>query len=251
MAEDVDKDAAEEEKEMAGADGAEGVEEKDEAEPAGGTDAPGTDAPGTETGGTDAAPDDGAPAGEEAAPGTDEASSETGGDEGAEEGAEEDSVVDDDVWAAALKEAEAAGSAGGEGGPEVSDGAESAGNGAGAPAAGGAAAEASAAPPVETKPADFAELRGNSSEALANMDMILDIPVTVSVELGRAEMIIKDILQLGQGSVVELEKLAGEPMEILVNGRLVARGEVVMVEEKFGVRLTDIISPTERVKRLA
>jgi flagellar motor switch protein FliN/FliY len=72
----------------------------------------------------------------------------------------------------------------------------------------------------------------------------------ISVELGRTRMLINDLLQLGQGSVVELEKLAGEPMEIFVNSRLIARGEVVVVNEKFGVRLTDIISPSERVRQL-
>ncbi len=82
------------------------------------------------------------------------------------------------------------------------------------------------------------------------IDFLLDIPLEITVELGRTRMLIKDLLQLGQGSVVELEKLAGEPMEILVNNRLVARGEVVVVNEKFGVRLTDIISPTERIKQL-
>jgi flagellar motor switch protein FliN/FliY len=84
----------------------------------------------------------------------------------------------------------------------------------------------------------------------SNLDFILDIPLEVSVELGRAKMLISDLLQLGQGSVIELTKLAGEPMEILVNQKLVARGEVVVVNEKFGVRLTDIISPAERVKQL-
>src|SRR5512135_3521906 len=78
----------------------------------------------------------------------------------------------------------------------------------------------------------------------ANLDFILDIPLEVSVELGRTKMLISDLLQLGQGSVIELTKLAGEPLEILVNQKLVARGEVVVVNEKFGVRLTDIISPT-------
>ncbi|MFQ5427405.1 MAG: flagellar motor switch protein FliN [Thermodesulfobacteriota bacterium] len=141
-------------------------------------------------------------------------------------------AVTDDIWAEALKEA-----------GETEAGAEP---------------EVAAEPPEEAsaladaaEPADFRELTGSGTGALANMDMILDIPVTISVELGRSEMMIKDILQLGQGSVVELEKMAGEAMEILVNGRLVARGEVVMVNEKFGVRLTDIISPSERVKRLA
>lgn len=83
-----------------------------------------------------------------------------------------------------------------------------------------------------------------------NLDFILDIPLKVSVELGRAKVIIKDLLQLGQGSVLELDKLAGEPLEVLVNGKLVARGEVVVVNEKFGIRLTDIISPLERIETL-
>ena len=83
-----------------------------------------------------------------------------------------------------------------------------------------------------------------------DLDFILDIPLEVSVELGRTRMLINDLLQLGQGSVVELTKLAGEPMEIFVNGRLFARGEAVVVNEKFGVRLTDVISPAERIKSL-
>lgn len=83
-----------------------------------------------------------------------------------------------------------------------------------------------------------------------NLDFILDIPLKVSVELGRTTLVIKDLLQLGQGSVLELDKLAGEPLEILVNGKLVAKGEVVVVNEKFGIRLTDIISPIERIEGL-
>ena len=83
-----------------------------------------------------------------------------------------------------------------------------------------------------------------------NLDLILDIPLTVTVELGRSKMLINDLLQLGQGSVIELTKLAGEPLEVLVNQKLVARGEVVVVNEKFGVRLTDIVSPMERVQSL-
>ncbi len=85
---------------------------------------------------------------------------------------------------------------------------------------------------------------------IQNLDFILDIPLKVSVELGRAKVVIKDLLQLGQGSVVELDKLAGEPLEVLVNGKLIARGEVVTVNEKFGIRLTDIISPLERIESL-
>ncbi len=96
-------------------------------------------------------------------------------------------------------------------------------------------ADKSAAPSGETK----------------SLDLILDIPLTVSVELGRSKMLINDLLQLGQGSVIELTKLVGEPLEVLVNQKLVARGEVVVVNEKFGVRLTDIVSPMERVQTLA
>jgi flagellar motor switch protein FliN/FliY len=84
----------------------------------------------------------------------------------------------------------------------------------------------------------------------SNLDRILDIPLVLSAQLGNTRMLIKDLLQLGPGSIVELDKLAGEPLEVLVNERLVARGEVVMVNEKFGIRLTDVISPTERVKKL-
>ena len=85
----------------------------------------------------------------------------------------------------------------------------------------------------------------------ANIDLILDIPLSVTVELGRSKMLINDLLQLGQGSVIELTKLVGDPLEVLVNNKLVARGEVVVVNEKFGVRLTDIVTPMERVKSLA
>ena len=82
------------------------------------------------------------------------------------------------------------------------------------------------------------------------LDFILDIPLDVSAELGRTRLLINELLQLGQGSVIELNKLAGEPLEVFVNGKLVARGEAVVINEKFGVRLTDIISPMERVKQL-
>lgn len=85
---------------------------------------------------------------------------------------------------------------------------------------------------------------------IQNLDFILDIPLKVNVELGRAKVVIKDLLQLAQGSVIELDKLAGEPLEVLVNGKVVARGEVVVVNEKFGIRLTDIISPVERIETL-
>ncbi len=90
-----------------------------------------------------------------------------------------------------------------------------------------------------------------SNEETKNLDLILDIPLTVTVELGRSKMLINDLLQLGQGSVIELTKLVGEPLEVLVNNKLVARGEVVVVNDKFGVRLTDIVSPMERVQSLS
>lgn len=86
---------------------------------------------------------------------------------------------------------------------------------------------------------------------MRDLDFLLDIPLEISVELGRTKMLINDLLQLGQGSVIELSKLAGEPLEILINHKLVARGEAVVVNEKFGVRVTDIISQTERLKQLA
>ena len=91
----------------------------------------------------------------------------------------------------------------------------------------------------------------SAADGTKSLDLILDIPLTVSVELGRSKMLINDLLQLGQGSVIELTKLVGEPLEVLVNQKLVARGEVVVVNEKFGVRLTDIVSPMERVQSLA
>ena len=84
----------------------------------------------------------------------------------------------------------------------------------------------------------------------SNLDRILDIPLVLSAQLGSTRMLIKDLLQLGPGSIVELDKLAGEPLEVLVNDRLVARGEVVMVNEKFGIRLTDVISTADRVNKL-
>ena len=102
----------------------------------------------------------------------------------------------------------------------------------------------------EAAPAPAAK-EGAAEEEVRNLDLILDIPLTVTVELGRARMLINDLLQLGQGSVIELTKLVGEPLEVLVNQKLVARGEVVVVNEKFGVRLTDIVSPMERVQSLS
>ena len=82
------------------------------------------------------------------------------------------------------------------------------------------------------------------------LDVILDIPVTIAMEIGRSKLSIRNLLQLNQGSVVELDRMAGEPMDVLVNGTLVAHGEVVVVNEKFGIRLTDVISPADRIKNL-
>ena len=83
-----------------------------------------------------------------------------------------------------------------------------------------------------------------------NLDVILDIPVTIAMEVGNTDITIRNLLQLNQGSVVELDRLAGEPLDVTVNGTLIAHGEVVVVNEKFGIRLTDVISPTERIKKL-
>lgn len=92
---------------------------------------------------------------------------------------------------------------------------------------------------------------GEASESTSDIGFILDIPLELSVELGRSKMLVIDLLGLSQGSIVELDKLAGEPLEVYINRKLVARGEVVVVNEKFGVRLTDIITPMERVRSLA
>ncbi|CCO23034.1 Flagellar motor switch protein FliN [Maridesulfovibrio hydrothermalis AM13 = DSM 14728] len=109
---------------------------------------------------------------------------------------------------------------------------------------------------TQTRDVDFKDLTSEAKNprhdgSRRDLDFILDIPLDVSAELGRSKMLINELLQLGTGSVVELSKLAGEPLEIYVNGKLVARGEAVVINEKFGIRLTDIISPIERVKHLA
>lgn len=104
---------------------------------------------------------------------------------------------------------------------------------------------------TEISAVSFGDIKNaNQAKTAMDMDFILDIPLTLTVELGRSRLLISEMLQLGQGSVIELTKLAGEPMEIFVNRKLIARGEVVVVNEKFGVRLTDIVSPAERVNRL-
>ena len=129
--------------------------------------------------------------------------------------------VSADDWGAAMQEQDAATSA--------------------APAAG----DAAPAPIFEQFTAG-----GASAVQRTDLDMILDIPVQLEVQLGRTKIAIKNLLQLAQGSVVELDGMAGEPMEVLVNGCLIAQGEVVVVNDKFGIRLTDVITPSERIRKL-
>ena len=111
---------------------------------------------------------------------------------------------------------------------------------------------ASEVAPDQIAPASFQNFAPTGASGAGNdINMILDIPVQLTVELGRTRIPIKHILQLAQGSVVELEALAGEPMDVLVNGYLIAQGEVVVVNDKFGIRLTDIVTPSERMRRLS
>ena len=110
-----------------------------------------------------------------------------------------------------------------------------------APITSGAAAQARAFPELSPE---------GAGTAAGRLDMIMDIPVQLTVELGRTKIAIRNLLQLAQGSVIELDRLAGEPMDVLVNGCLIAQGEVVVVNEKFGIRLTDIITPSERIRKL-
>lgn len=134
-----------------------------------------------------------------------------------EEGADQDSMADD--WAAAMEQQSQE-----EGGGDAADS------------------------------VDFEEFEqvgsGQSPEDNPDLDVILDIPVTISMEVGRTAITIRNLLQLNQGSVIELDRLAGEPLDILVNGTLIAHGEVVVVNEKFGIRMTDVISPSERIRKL-
>ncbi len=106
----------------------------------------------------------------------------------------------------------------------------------------------------EVKPVQLEELGAGKALSAggvgSDMDLIMDIPVTLSMELGNTEIAIRNLLQLTQGSVVELDRFAGEPLDVLVNGTLIAHGEVVVVNDKYGIRLTDVVSPSERIKRL-
>ncbi|KTA93791.1 flagellar motor switch protein FliN [Aeromonas salmonicida subsp. smithia] len=106
---------------------------------------------------------------------------------------------------------------------------------------------------AEAKPAPLEEFTDDapiSAEERRKLDTILDIPVTIAMEVGRSQISIRNLLQLNQGSVVELDRVAGEPLDVLVNGTLIAHGEVVVVNDKFGIRLTDVISQIERIKKL-
>jgi len=123
---------------------------------------------------------------------------------------------------------------------------------AGSGGGGGDVATEVAAPAEQVAPASFSNFAPTPGQLpTGDINMILDIPVQLTVELGRTRIPIKNILQLAQGSVVELDALAGEPMDVLVNGYLIAQGEVVVVNDKFGIRLTDIVTPSERMRRLS
>lgn len=155
-----------------------------------------------------------------------------------DEGALDDQALADE-WAAALEES------GDGGGQDDIDALMSQ-----AEAAAPAAAPASSKAPMEQFGTPPKADGGVSLEGAPNLDVILDIPVTISMQVGNTDITIRNLLQLNQGSVVELDRLAGEPLDVLVNGTLIAHGEVVVVNEKFGIRLTDVISPSERIKKL-
>ncbi len=106
--------------------------------------------------------------------------------------------------------------------------------------------------PTDASPAQFDDLQPEADAGLAdlNLDVILDVPVSLSLEVGRTRMPIRNLLQLNRGSVVELERGAGDPLDLYVNGTLIAHGEVVVINDRFGVRLTDVVSPSERIRRL-
>jgi flagellar motor switch protein FliN/FliY len=114
----------------------------------------------------------------------------------------------------------------------------------------GAASTAAAEAAGAGAPATGASVSPAASKSEINLDVVLDIPVTLSMEVGRSRLSIRHLMQLNQGSVVELERATGEPLDVFVNGTLVAHGEVVVINEKFGIRLTDVISPAERIRKL-
>lgn len=159
------------------------------------------------------------------------------------EGENQDAAAAGDDWADALSEQEEA---------EKATAADASGDASGESTseASGSDEQANVGDPYQT--AEFQNLQPDAGGAAfsENIDIILDIPVTISMEIGRTIISIRNLLQLNQGSVIELDRLAGEPMDVMVNGTLIAHGEVVVVNEKFGIRLTDVISPSERVKKL-
>jgi flagellar motor switch protein FliN/FliY len=151
----------------------------------------------------------------------------------------EKAAISADDWAAAMAEQETAAQ------PAAED------DWAAAMAEQAAAEGETGAAPAPQKAQIFQSISAGAAQPAANnLDLILDIPVQMTVELGRTKITIRNLLQLAQGSVVELDGLAGEPMDVLVNGCLIAQGEVVVVNDKFGIRLTDIISPAERLRRI-
>ncbi|MBK1735676.1 flagellar motor switch protein FliN [Halorhodospira abdelmalekii] len=154
-------------------------------------------------------------------------------------GGDDDTIVDDAIADADLAEG-ASGRASPPGGSAGGDGGE----------ARGSVSTRARGRRVELDEFDPAAAAHEGGEEEGNIDVILDIPVTLSMEIGRTQISIRHLLQLNQGSVVELDRLAGEPLDVMVNGTLIAHGEVVVVNERFGIRLTDVISPAERVKKL-
>ncbi len=164
----------------------------------------------------------------------------------------EDTAISADDWGAAMAEQTATEAAAA---PSAADdwGAAMAEQEAVTPPPAAPAKPAPAAAPVPpAQPHEFQQLGGGThGAALNDLDIIMDIPVQMSVELGRTKMPIKNLLQLAQGSVVELSGLAGEPLDVLINGFLIAQGEVVVINEKLGIRVTDIITPSERLRRLS
>ena len=168
-----------------------------------------------------------------------DALAEQQGADGGEGSGDEQALADE--WAAALNEEEDGQGAGA--GPASERGSSAAGGKKSSARGGGERA-------VELDEFDPAATAASGTEEEGNIDVILDIPVTLSMEIGRTQISIRHLLQLNQGSVVELDRLAGEPLDVMVNGTLIAHGEVVVVNERFGIRLTDVISPAERVKKL-
>lgn len=170
--------------------------------------------------------------------------------EGEEGAASEDQELADE-WAAAMAEAGGDGDAGGDAGGDGNLDDEWAAAMAEAGDAEGGDGELEVDADIEAVSFDSFDTDSPSRPAGApDLDVILDIPVTISMEVGNTQIAIRNLLQLNQGSVIELDRLAGEPLDVLVNGTLIAHGEVVMVNEKFGIRLTDVVSPSERIKKL-